>query len=131
MSGPAERYSLEVVIDELPELPNRLQRKHWHRIRAHATKWHWLVRHAVARKAPPTPLERARVTMVRHSKQEPDRDNRWAAWKPVLDGLIHAKVIVDDDEAHCEFHGGGWEEKPRGKGYVTISVEEMSGEEEE
>ena len=118
-------FELDLVIDELPELPNRLQRKHWSRIQGHRTLWHWRVRSAVARKGPGKPLDYAMVTMVRHSTRRPDRDNLWASWKPVLDGLVQCGVLIDDDDDHVDFHGGGWEPAKRKQQRVTIEVREV------
>jgi Holliday junction resolvase RusA-like endonuclease len=115
-------YDLFFVIDGLPETPNKLQRKHWSYISKHAKQWHWLVREAVGDSRPDKPLRSATVTMVRHSRAQPDRDNLVASWKPVLDGLTQSGVIFDDAPEFIDFDGDGWVKKSTGHGHIEVYV---------
>lgn len=38
------------------------------------------------------------MTVVRYSVSLMDRDNAWASMKPVIDGIVRAGVIADDNE---------------------------------
>jgi len=116
-------YSLDFEIPGLPLLPNELQRAHWSRVSRHAKSWHTAVLVAVGRDRPPRTLPRAKVTLTRHSTQRPDEDNLMASWKPAIDGLIHAKVIVDDKPQNLELVSQ-WTTAPRSKGKISVRVEE-------
>lgn len=120
-------YVLAFAIDDLPPLPNAMRGKHWSRVRAIHNQWHWLVRDGVGRDRPPAPLDYALVTLVRHGPVRPDEDNLMASWKPVIDGLVHSRVIVDDSPAHMKL-SSDWAFARRGHGYVGIGVMEIERE---
>lgn len=125
----------EYRVPVLPELPNRKgQGHHWSREARYRKSWHWLVRCAVGNVRPAAPLAHARVVLTRHSRRAPDPDNLAASWKPVLDGLVRARVLLDDSPAHVEL-ASRWErwEMPegrpvsgRGAGHISLRVEGIS-----
>lgn len=117
-------YALAFTLDALPPLPNRTKGQHWAVTAKSRKDWHWRVKGGVGRDKPKQPLERARVTLVRHSCSEPDEDNTMASWKPVLDGLVQAGVLADDKPSVVTLKSQ-WFHAPRGKGYIGISVEEI------
>jgi hypothetical protein len=117
-------YSLEIKIQDLPDLPNRLFSQHWTARHKHNKKWHTLVALAVGHKAPDKPLTKARLTLTRHSCRAPDPDNLAASFKPVIDGLRYALVIADDNPnvVSLEFHQ---ERAGIKKGFITVRVDEV------
>lgn len=125
-------YRLEL---RLPGLPTMNQKLHWRVEARERAKWREAVSlFAISQGRPPEPLQRARVTMTRHSgSREPDHDNLAFSFKGCLDGLqvpkrpgeVGASVIVDDSPRHVE-RVYRWEpEKPR-KGHIRILVEEIA-----
>jgi len=113
----ADRFTYR--IDELPRL-QPARGFHWSLEAKYRKVWHALVRCAVGNERPEKPLEHALITLVRHSRLEPDPDNMWASWKPVVDGLVRARVLVDDSPANAALHSR-WERTP-GKGFIVVSV---------
>lgn len=119
---------IRLEIDGLPELPNKLQRRHWRYIASHAKRWHKAVADAllIARsegvELPAAPFRSARLILTRHSTQEPDRDNLAASWKPVIDGLTRAGLIWDDKPSVIGTPECRWVKAKRGEGRVTVEV---------
>lgn len=110
------------TIDELPLLPNRKgQGRHWAVEDRYRKAWYWRVRCAIGRRRPRKPYQRAQITLTRRSNREPDADNLFASWKPVIDGLCVAGVIVDDSPAHVTVESV-WERAKRGKGEIEVIV---------
>ena len=78
-------------------------------------------------KRPLQPLERATLSCTRFSaaRRAPDFENLAASFKPILDGLTIALVLVDDNQdviGQPQYH---WENCPRGEGRVVIEVTEV------
>lgn len=125
--GKATRdtYRLEISLPGLPPLQRAGSGGgHWRKRWAEGREWKRRVLWATVGEVPEAPLERARVTCTRHSAQEPDRDNAHAAWKPLLDALVTARILTDDDPEHLELVVR-WELAPRGQGRVTLVVEDI------
>ncbi len=103
------------------------------RVRAAYRKaWHKRVAEQVMLSGarPREPWGPADILCVRHSAVEPDYDGVVNSFKPLIDGLIKARVIVDDrpsalgpgmewQEAAPRYQ---WKRAPRGEGRVTITV---------
>ncbi len=120
-------YSLTVTIQGLPNITSNGSHGSW-RAKAAATKmWKNLVYMAVGLKRPDTPLERAKITLTRHSMREPDYDNLAISFKPVIDGLKFAGVIVDDKRMNIGRAEYLWVQAPPKKGFITIHVEGING----
>lgn len=136
-------YKLVADFDGAPELPNLLRRKHWREARDHSRYWRVYLVRVIGQKAPPAPLERARVCIEVWRRRAPDPDNLVASVKPLIDGLQPqrnhtrkgrrytqhgAGVIADDREGNFEggkaevvFHPCPRKERVR----VRITVEEV------
>lgn len=125
--SPQSPYRLEFELIGLPKSPNQLLGAHWTIRSGHAKKWKKLVGKAVEKKCPPTPLEKAKVTLIRYSAAKSmDRDNLRSSFKPIVDALKLYGVIVDDapeviGEPVVEHMPGG-----RGAGKVKIIVESIN-----
>ena len=102
------------------------------------THGHWSSRHrekknledmviaATIRDWPKDPLEKAVLTFTRCSSSEPDFDNLVASFKPIMDGLERARIIVNDKPSCVGHPTYGWEyAKPR-HGKIRVRVEEPS-----
>jgi hypothetical protein len=105
---------------------NRTLRMHWVNYRKLMIQWFWMVRTAHGLASIPGPTGRRRLTIQLHGRQAIDRDNRYAACKPLVDVLRPAKhesgvyksgkkkglswnrqrlglgLIVDDDDVHLD-----------------------------
>lgn len=114
------------MILEIAELP-RLQTNgygSWRARYSEKERWHKLVWHAVlVAGRPEAPLDRAVVTMTRHSTRQPDSDNLVASFKPVLDGLKHARVIVDDKPENIGMPTYIWQKSKQKDQRIVVRVE--------
>lgn len=87
-------------------------------------------REAVARIArlrrPPAPLTRVSLTCIRYSPVSMDYDNRVACFKPLIDGLKDAGVILDDNDNVVlqRYYPPG--RAKRGEGKVRIEIRELT-----
>lgn len=92
-------YRLEFTIKGVPGNPNNGY-KSWRGIQAERKKWRRLVcEHVDCRARPLEPLSKVSVTCVRATHKKDDFDNRVASFKSIIDGLVDAKVIINDDES--------------------------------
>jgi len=115
------RFSAEITLDGLPRLQTN-NYGHWS-IRARSKKeWEIRVRGALGRNIPAEPLERAEIACVRFSSSEPDHDNLVASFKPLIDGLVKARVIRDDKPSVIGSPNYTWERCKRGEGRVRVAV---------
>jgi Holliday junction resolvase RusA-like endonuclease len=94
---------ITLEIPRVPSSPNMLRSKHW-RVRYRETKlWREEIGYAVLQIKPSlAPIPKAKVAIERRSKGIMDTDNLYGCVKPVIDGLRHAGVLVDDSPDHIE-----------------------------
>jgi hypothetical protein len=116
-------YLLEFQILGLPKMSNELLRGHWGAKRGHAARWKMAVYTKCWHLRPPAPLSRALVTVTRCSAVQPDFDGLVSAGKPLIDGLVQAKIIVDDNMSVIGQPIYVWEKCQPKKGHVKIKVE--------
>jgi hypothetical protein len=118
-------YRLELELRGLPPLQIAGARGHWATRWRKQARWKRDVATLAAFQRPPAPLERARVTLVRCCPSEPDPDNLAASFKPLLDGLVEARVLAGDTPDHFEGRRPtyGWEPAPARAGSVRLIVE--------
>lgn len=117
--------AIEFTIPGLPAMTNSA-RSHWAGKHREAKRWKrevwaaiqlpWLLKG--------DPMLKARVAFTRHSTHEPDTDGLVSGFKHVLDGLVEARVIIGDkpSQVTCTY---SWERAPRGKGFISVRVEEV------
>lgn len=118
-------YSLEFELLGLPKLPNELLTRHWSKVVADSKRWKNDVFLITAGKRPSSPLLKAKLTLVRRSTKEPDRDNLYGSFKPVIDGLITAKIIEDDNPQVISKMSVRWEKIGQKKGSIYVKVEKL------
>ena len=76
---------------------------------------------------PAAPLARARVEITRCSTTEPDYDGLVAGGKFLLDGLVRAGVLEDDNPRVVGQPVYRWERAKRGAGCVRVVVTDEEG----
>jgi len=120
-------YHLFLDLPILPRL-NPADNRHWRTRQREKTRIQDEVRIAAMGKAPPEPLQVARIRCTRHSSAEPDGDNLAYSFKMILDQLVCCGVLADDAPRHI---AGGmaeyrWEKVSPKRGRVTIEVWEAA-----
>jgi Holliday junction resolvase RusA-like endonuclease len=118
---------LEFEIEGLPKMTNTL-RKHWAVIQKERAKWKRLVAQACLNEKDCAarirkPLTQAQVTITRFSSTAPDYDGLVSAGKAILDGLVEAGVIVDDNVSVIGQPKYLWEKAKPKMGKVRVRVE--------
>lgn len=84
-----------------------------------------MVAQVVFGRAPKAPLLKAKITCTRVSSQPMDSDNLVSGFKPIIDGLVDAKVLVNDRFENIGMPDYRWEKGRKAKGCVKIEVEEL------
>lgn len=118
-----EKYSLYLEVPGLPKTPNA--RMHWKAKMREVQKWRRLVASLAHYKRPQEPLERAKLTFVRHSSARPDFDNLAASFKACQDGLKQAEIIADDTFEVIGVPTYQWEKASPRDGKIEIFVEAL------
>ena len=107
----------------LPKLPNG-SHGHWASVNRYRRTWHQLVSNAIGFK-PKKPLEKVRVTCIRAASLKCDYDNLVMSFKPVIDGLVLAGIIKDDDMDTIVERRYSVQKTTRKDSHVTVCVEEI------
>lgn len=123
--GRRVSYQLEFTISGLPKTGNQLLRGHWSVKHGHAKMWKMRVYKACWHLRPEKPLKRAKLTLTRVSSVETDFDNRVSSFKPIIDGLVQAKVLAGDKQENIGQPSYVWERGKPGEGCVRVRVEEV------
>jgi hypothetical protein len=89
-------YSLKLHFTELPRSLNKGLRTHYFKRQKENQFWDILVASKCARCLPVKPLERAKITIVRHFWRQLDYDGCVGSLKPVIDALVTCGVLKDD-----------------------------------
>ena len=119
--------SMEFFLAGHPPSPNTMVRWHWGRRARERKTWRdatvWAAREAMSRSTLPgrfVPVSVV-VTFVYPVKRTRDRDNMVASLKPVLDGLVDARILKDDGPEHLPHLGVEEEVSDRRAGiYVKV-----------
>lgn len=118
-------YRLEIELDGLPNLANRVFRGNWRGRHGATQAWKKKVISAIGGRIPPEPLTKAKLTLTRFSSAEPDFDGLVTSFKPCIDSLIVAGIIVDDKRANVGVPEYLWERAAPKQGRIRIKVEEI------
>lgn len=118
-----EPYVLEFEISGLPSISANGSHGHWATKAKERKRWHALVAFAIGWRGPRVALNKAKLTLTRHSSSEPDFDGLVVSFKPVIDGLVRAKVIVNDKPSNIGQPQYRWEYSSPRKGFVTVRIE--------
>ena len=123
-------YQLKLKIDDLPKRYNQISHGHWRKKQAEAKKWHLIMYYHCLRKTPPSPLLRARLVLTRHTSAQSDYDGLVSSWKYVIDGLVAAKILINDTPKVIGIPTYRWEKAPPKKGFITVEVYGVSDQAE-
>lgn len=120
---PSGVMVLKIEINGLPKiLSNGSQKNFWAR-ENHKKHWKRLTMLAVtaAGWGSRPALTKAHAVFTRHSSREADFDNAVHSFKPVVDGLVQAGVLIDDKPSVLtrEYR---WEKASPKKGKITIEI---------
>ena|SRR3990167_10442710 len=121
-------YRLDIELLGLPKTINEWGGRSWHSKFREANKWHarLLGKMLITRQvAPPLPLKKAKVTLIRNSSREPDFDNLVQSFKPVVDALKKTLIIVDDSSKVIGHPKYEWQKADPKNGTIRIVVEEI------
>lgn len=118
-------YKLVLEIPELPLTLNQLYTAHWRKKHQHSMKWKALVKSHLMGKEPKKPIESYHLKCTRMGSRYLDFDGLAASFKPAIDGLVEAGVLLDDGWKNT----GPWELwqmlVPRAKSLIKIEVTEV------
>ncbi len=115
-------FKIEFEIQGLPKMMNDLLRGHWTKKHAHTLKWKKLVTQEVYNLRPLAPLQRATLTLTRVTSKKPDYDGLVSSFKHVIDGLVEAKIIIDDTQEIIGVPTYVWEKGPPKQGKIKVEV---------
>lgn len=121
-------YFARIIIEALPERFNENKRQNFRTRHRKSLRWHRLVIDSFVlqrQPIPEKPLDRANITLIRHSSQCPDYDGLVQSFKPLVDGLVKAKIIIDDNMKVIGKPDYQWKLAPIRKGFVEIVVESV------
>lgn len=118
-----DNYRLYLRLEGLPQRVNQNGRKHWAVKAKEARFWRSLVESKVTLSMRPKyPLKQAKVKVTRHSSNCPDFDGLVSSFKHVIDGLMDASVIEDDNFGVIGMPEFCWVKAARGAGFIEIEV---------
>lgn len=110
-------------IGSLPPTYNTIARKHWAVKANMAKRWIAVIwTHCSKHKVSGLELKQARLELTRHSWKEPDYDGLVSSFKHVIDGLVRAAVIRDDNREVIGTPIYRWEKAPRNHGKITVKI---------
>lgn len=114
----------EIEIQGLPKTINQIGQSHWRVKQRHTQKWKGLViQHCYLAKISGLNLAKAWLTLTRCSAKEPDADNLAISFKPLVDGLVEAGVIIDDRPSVIGSSTYLWKASKMKAGKVLIRIE--------
>jgi hypothetical protein len=90
-------YKLELKIDHVPKSLNIALRSNRHKNNKLHKQWDQLIYLKCARNLPPKPLKKAKISITRHFYRTLDYDGLVGSLKPVVDALVTAGVLIDDN----------------------------------
>lgn len=119
-------YRISFDLLGLPRMTNISGRKsHWRVLKKESDSWKVRVIGMCAPIKPPKPLKKAKLTLIRYSSVCPDSDGLVSGFKHIIDGLVLAKVLVNDKFENIGMPTYLWEKAPQKGGRVRIIVEEV------
>lgn len=96
---------------------------HWRTHAAQRKKWRLDAFMMAIAKKPSLPLKECRLTCIRYSSSPMDYDNLVASFKSIVDGIVDARVIIDDNSTCITERYYKWEKAKQGK--IRIILEEI------
>src|SRR4051812_26626759 len=120
-------YSLHFSLPGLPRMTNHGSGKstHWRTVQRDAKLWKSAVALIVGAKRPPAPLQKARLTLTRHSSVSPDPDGLVSGFKRVIDGLVESGVLANDRYENIGMPDYRWVKAKVRQGKIEVRVDEV------
>lgn len=120
-------YRLFLAIPVLPPMNAGAMRRHRMVLHRETSRLRALVVALIGRRKPwlQGPLRAARLVALRHSSVMADRPNVAISMKPLVDGLVDAKVLWDDSPGVLLEEIYDWRPAPANAGGVSLLVEEL------
>lgn len=119
-------YRLDITIPGLPKILANMKSRNWRASYFEKKKWMKLTcDHITAPLKPSNALTRASVMLIRNSSRQPDRDNLMSSWKAVIDGLVVARVLEDDNCDVIAELKSEWQKCRPKDSHIRIIVEEL------
>jgi len=115
---------------ELPGLPpttNVRNGKSWRATWANSKKWKKTIREWIYLNdtQPEVPLEKAKITCIRHSSGDPDFDGLVGSYKNCIDALVECGIIANDKPKNIGQPTYVAMKAPPSKGRIEIIIEEI------
>ena len=121
-----ELYRLHLVIPGLPKILANAKSQGWRARHFEKKKWRNIIMSYIDHSNRPLkPLERARLICTRFSSHPSDFGNRVDSFKAVIDGLVAAKVLIDDNDSVIVAQEYLWIKAGPKDGKISITVEEI------
>jgi len=105
-------YWIKIRLPGQPAPLNVMLRMHYKKRNRLNKIWYEAVYLSVCRQLPSKPLNKAYISATLHNARNLDYDGAVGSLKPLIDGLVHAKVIRNDsyivtgswfvDQEHCK-----------------------------
>lgn len=115
-------YRLIFELNGLPKTTNRLAGSNFYLVHQMRKKWKRDVYFTTHYYRPSEPLKKATLKLTRISSHQPDFDGLVSSFKPILDGLKEAKIILDDSMDQIGIPTYLWEKGKKGMGRIEIEV---------
>lgn len=119
-------YRIELDIPGLPETVNQFYAMKLQKRMSRKRYWKDVVWKLVGKNRPISPLERARLTLIRCSATRPDPDGLTSSFKHIIDGLVASRVLRNDKYENIGFPRYDWEPAPLRSGRCKVIVEEVT-----
>lgn len=117
-------YRLEFISHGLPPTGNKILRMHFRAYARLRDAWEkTILVHAANSGKPKTPLTKAKITFTRFSSVEPDADNLRFSYKPLLDAMKRAGIILDDKPGVIGEPSCFWVKARAKEGSISVVVE--------
>jgi hypothetical protein len=118
------KYKRTEKINALPSLMNK-SGHHWAVVEKARKQWHKWVDQAFMIGKPSKPISHCKLSLVRATANVCDYDNLVISFKPVVDGLVKAGIIADDDFQTVVDRHYSFLKVPRKEAHILITVEEL------
>jgi len=119
---PSKLYKLCIEINGLPK-PTNAQKGNWYLKSKEAKKWREDSRNMTIAMRPKVPLVKATLKLTRFSSKCPDYDGLVSSFKHIIDGLVDAGIIEDDNMNIIGMPEFDWVKCKPKQGKIRVIVE--------
>lgn len=121
----ATRYLLHFQITGLPQRTNEASKNSFMLLHLQRKRWKMTTVNLIYLLKPPRPLKKAKLTLTRFSSKRPDYDGLVSSFKPIVDGLVEAKILEDDNHDVIGIPKYDWQPAPLREGKIWVEVWEV------